>query len=194
MIDPTEREFRMSKSLQKDQIDAEMQGAAPYLLQDKQLTQAALMEQLDPEEIIEEIKRTLKGVKINKLTGEQTKEAEPLMNDEGISKIILTMRSVVNKNIIMSAIQEPMINKLTADLANEIVDELTLNWKEYGIKNKSDVDKIEGVCKRMAYAALMRSKEGGERRFLGTTTVENISSTPQAIPQEKKSFFSRFKL
>jgi len=101
---------------------------------------------------------------------------------------------VVNQNTIMSALKETVIHKLIINLQDEIIDDLTLNWKEYGINEKTDLDTVEGLCKRTAYPALMRSKEGGERRFLGTTTVETINSSPRSLPNQKPSFLSKFKL
>lgn len=190
--DPMQRQFEMSRALQEEQTGTELSTQAPYLIQQQQMAQAALMEQLNPDEIINTIKFTLRGEV--QIEGEIRKESIPLMNDFGIGKTVLTIRSVVNVNTIMSALSEVQIGRLMIDLMDEIIDDLTLNWRAYGIRQKSDLDKIEGVIKRLAYPALMRSKEGGERRFLGRTTVESITTAPRMPQQKREGFWSRFKL
>lgn len=192
--DPMQREFQMNKDLQREQIDAEMGVNAPYLLQQQRETQAALLEQLDPETIIREMKLTLKGLRFDETTGKVGKESEPLMNNLGIGRIISSVRGIVNQNTIMSAFEEKTIMKIVEEFASDIINDLAINWKEYDIKLKTDLDRIEGICKRMALSALMRSKMGGERRFLGTTTVESINTAPRMLQQKKQNLWSKFKL
>ena len=193
MIDPVERQFEMESSLNREQLDAQQAGNASIMLQNQQENQAVLVDQLNPERVVDSIKLILEGKQKDEY-GEIKEVSDPLMNQKGINKIIVSIRSVVNLNTVMSAIKENKINEFMIDLMDEIIDDLTLNWKAYDIKEKSDLDKIEGVIKRMAYPAFMRSKEGGERRFLRGVTVENISSRPP-LPQSKKDgFFGRFKL
>ncbi len=187
-------QYNIESGLQRERIEGERSLNAPYMLQNQRDTQAALLEQLNPEKLIEEMKLTLKGLRFDEITGKIEKEGEPLMNDLGIGRMVATVRSVVNQNTIMSALEERMINKIMVDFLDDIIDDLTQNWKEYNIKYKADLDRIEGICKRMALAALMRCKFGGERRFLGTTTVESISTQPRFQPQKKENFWSKFKL
>jgi len=193
MKDSIEREYEMQSNLNKEQLDAQQAGNASMMLQNQQETQAVLIEQLSPDKIIENIKLILEG-SIRDEYGEIKKIGDPLMNQKGVNNLMISIRSVVNINTIMSAIREEKINEFMIDLMDEIIDDLTLNWKEYDIKNKSNLDKIEGIIKRMAYPAFMRSKEGGERIFLKGVTVENISSRPTFQPMKKEGFFERFKL
>jgi hypothetical protein len=108
--------------------------------------------------------------------------------------MMLAVKSVVNINTIMSALREEKINGLMVELLDEIIDDLTLNWKAYDVKNKADLDKIEGIIKRMSYPALMRSCEGGERRFLGRVTFENLSTPMKFQQEEKGGWLSKLKL
>jgi len=193
-IDPVTQQYGYEAQLQRERVGSEVSMQAPYLLQQQRDTQAALLEQLDPEKIILEMKLTLKGLRFDETTGKTEIESEPLMNDLGIGRMIASVRSVVNQNTIMSALDERLINRLMIDFTDDIIDDLTLNWKEYGIKYKADLDRVEGICKRMALATLMRCLHGGERNFLGKTTVESINTAPRFMPQKKESFFSKFKL
>ena len=192
-IDPMQEQYKMQSALQKEGIEGEMGAQAPYMLQQQQTIQAALLEQLNPERTIKEIRLTLKGQREDE-EGRIVKEGDSLMNDKGIGNIILSIKSVVNTNTVMSALKEVTIKKMMIDLMDDIIDDLTLNWKEYGIKNENDRDRVEGCVKRMVYPALMRSCEGGERRFLGRTTVKSINTAPRFQSQKKENFWSKFKL
>jgi len=193
MIDPVQQQYNMQSALQQQNIDAEQGLNAPYLLQQQQAIQAALVEQINPDRILREIKLTLRG-EIETETGEVKKEGKPLMNDMGISNIILLARSVINQNTIMSALEDKEIAKLIIQLGDVVVDDLTLNWKEYGITDKIKLDIIVNIVLFPSYMALKRAHHGGERRFLGTTTIENINNNPKMMPQNKEGFWSRFKL
>lgn len=194
MNEEAKEQYEVESRLQNEKMTKEQEMNAPYLLQQQRETQAALIEQLNPEKIIAEMKLTLKGKRIDEETGNVVEEGEPLMNDLGIGRMISTVRSLVNQNTIMSALDEKMINKLMIDFSDDVIDDLTLNWKEYDIKYKTDLDRIEGICKRMGLLALMRCLSGGERRFLGTTTMESISTQPRFVPQKQSNILSKFKL
>jgi len=187
------QQYQAQSALQQQGIEAEMGTQAPYMLQNQQTVQAALLEQLNPNRVIEEIKRTLKGQTIDE-EGKIIQEGEPLMNDFGIGRIISLLRSVVNINTTISALEENQIKSIAINLMDNVIDDLTLNWRVYGIKNESDRDTVHNIILNMVYPALMRCKRGGERGFLGRTTVESINTAPRFNPQKKEGFWSRFKL
>jgi hypothetical protein len=136
---------------------------------------------------------TLEGKEEDEM-GNIIKVGEPLMNDIGVSNMILLTRSIVNQNTIMSSLEKEEIARLIIQLGDDIIDNLTLNWKYYGITDKSKLDLIVSIILNLSYPALKRALFGGEKRFLGTTIVENISTTPRLPQQKKESFLSRFKL
>jgi len=194
MIDGLSRQFEMENSLQRQRIDADQAQSAAYMLNNQHEIQAALIEQITPRKVVEDIRMKLEGKRINS-EGVLEEVSDPLMNKMGISKMIVLVESVVNINTIMSAFSdETKINSIMIDLMDKIIDDLTLNWKRYGIKSKADLDRIEGIIKYMSYPTLLRALYGGERRFLGKVTVENISNAPRPSEQKKDGFLSRFKL
>lgn len=192
-ITPEEQAYQYQKALTQQQLDAQQQMGAPYLLEDRQVAQAALVQQIDPARVLREIRMILKGLVENEV-GEIIKEGKPLMNEEGITNILLAIKGIVNQNTIMSSLEDIEINKLILNLANDLIDDLTLNWKKYQIKDETKRDIIINVCINMAYTALKRALHGGEKRFLGTTTVESITSQPRPMTQKQTGFWGRFKL
>jgi len=192
-INPVEENFQAQSALQQQELNAQQNQNAGYMLQNQHEIQAALIAQINPNKVIKEIKLIFEGNEEDEL-GNIKHVSDPLMNQKGINNIIISIKSIVNINTIMSALDEKRINDLMIDLMDEIIDNLTLNWKDYEIQSKSDLDKIEGIVKRMAYPTLMRALRGGERGFLGRVTVENISTAPRLPQQKKEGFWGRFKL
>lgn len=186
-------QYEAQAAIQQQQLG--QQQNPQYVLQQQQEIQAALIAQINPRKTVHEIRMLLEGKEFDEEKDEWTEVNEPLLNDKGVNKMMLAVKSVVNINTIMSALDEKKINALMIELMDEIIDDLTLNWKTYEIRNKADLDKVEGIVKRMAYPALMRAREGGERRFLGRVTFENLSN-PLKLPsqEDKGGWLSKLKL
>ncbi len=194
MLSPEEQQFQMQGALQQQNLESQQSINAPYMLNQNQAVQSALVEQINPDRILNNIRLTLAGKEEDWETGEIKEIGEALMNDKGIGNIILLAKSVVNQNTIMSSLEPKEINKMVLQLADDIGDDLELNWKEYGINDKIKLDIIMDIVLNMSYPSLKRAQHGGERRFLRTTTVENISTTPRMPQLKKEGFLSRFKL
>lgn len=185
--------FNMQSALQKQELETEQNVHAPYIQQQSQMVQAALVEQINPDKILDDLELRLRGFK-RKYDGNLIKSGLPLMNDTGVMTMLTYASSVVNQHTIMSAYDKEQISKLIVELMNAVTDDLTLSWKEYGILQKSHIDLIHNIIMITCYSALNRALSGGERRFLGTTTIENISSMPKMNPIKKEGFLSRFRL
>lgn len=192
-MNPEDYQFNAQSALNRQQIDAEQNINAFGMMQGQREVQAALVDQINPYHVIREIKLLLEG-KEEDMQGNTKSVGSPLMNQEGINKMLVLIKSVVNINTIMSALDEKKINEIMVGLMDDIIDDLTLSWKQYGIQQKTDLDRVEGIIKHMTYMTLRRALKGGERGFLGKVTVENISSAPRMQPQKKEGFLSRFKL
>ena len=193
MISPEEQQFQQQSALQRQVTDAEQAQNAGLILQDRQMSQAALVEQINPNKIIKDIRLNLEG-KEEAEDGTIKQSGEPIMNAKGISNVILIARSLVNQNTIMSSLDNREIGRLIIQVGDDLGDDLTLNWKEYGIKDKVKLDVIVDSILNPSFLALKRAKGGRERRFLSTVTTENISSSPQIPGRKKETLWSRFKL
>jgi len=195
-IDPNiQAEYNMNRDLQQQKIEGEQSTAmGNQTTASRQNVQAALLEQLDPNRVVENIELALRGKMKDPVTGEIKEIRTPLMNEMGIGNIISSVISIVNASTTISAVDERMINRMVCSLSEEIGNDLELNWKSYAITNKSNLDRIDGICKRMVYLCLRRSLQGGERRFLGTTTMETISTPRMQQPQRPQKWYHKFKL
>ena len=189
-------QYNLSSALQQQQIQAEHSLASPYLQQSSQQVQAALVEQINPEKLLQDLKLGLLGLeeRWEKNEIKLVQVGLPLMNEQGAMTMITCARSVVNQHTIMSAFEEKQISKLMITLLDAVIDDLTLNWKDYGIVQKTHLDIIHNMIMITGFAALNRGLNGGERKFLGTTTIENISTQPKLQAPKKEGFLSRFRI
>jgi len=193
MISPEEQQFQMQSSLQRQAVEGEQNMNAAAMVNNQQQIQAALVEQINPDKILRNLELKLEG-KIDDGYGNITKVRDPLMNKKGISNMILITSAIVNQNTIMSSLNEKEIGKLMKNMTDDIIDKLTLNWKEYDIKDKTDLDTIHNIIVNTSFLALKRALFGGEKGFLSKITVENISSAPRNQLPKKQGFIDRFKL
>lgn len=197
-IDPNiVAEYNMQRNLQteglRQQADAEMQANAPYLVQQQQMTQAALVEQTNPTNVLKDIEMRLRG-KEEKFDGTVVDIGKPLMNNKGIARIRTLLSAIVNQNTILSHLEDREIGRMIITLGDDLCDDLTLNWKDYDIKDKVLLDHIVDICLMNAYMALKRAWKQNEKNWLNKAVVENINTAPRMLPQKKETFMSRFKL
>jgi len=190
--DPMQRQYGYQEALQRQQIDAQQGMSAPAILQQQQMVQAALVEQTNPEHVLKEIELKLKGFRLDN-NGELQKQGEPLMNQRGIGRLLFLISSIVTQNTILSHLEEKEISNLIIRIGDDIIDDLTLNWKEYGIQDKIMLDQIVDSVLFPSFMALKRAWKQNEKNWLNKTVVESISTSP-TMQHKQGGFMSRFKL
>ena len=80
------------------------------------------------------------------------------------------------------------ISRIIIRLGDDIIDDLTLNWKEYDIKNKVLLDYIVDSVLFPSYTALKRALKQNEKNWLNRTVVESIQSTQRPMLNKKEGF------
>ena len=185
-------DFYAQSELQQQQIQAEQGMNAPALQQQQQQLQAALVEQTNPSHILEDVEQKLRGKK-PMMDGSYQKIGEPLMNEKGIGRMIFTLSSVVNQNTILYHLENQEIGNIIVRLSNDIIDDLVLNWQDYGIVDKILLDSIVDAVIFPAFASLKRAWKQNEKNWLNKTVVESISSSPRPY-LKKEGVFSKLKL
>jgi len=193
-MDDYERQYNIQSRLQQEQIEGQQTMNAPFLRDQMNQIQAQLLEQLNPANTIDEIELVLRGEIKSLKTGEVIKKGEPLMNELGINKMLTFCRGVINQNTTISFLEANEIGRIMIELSDDLVDDLSLCWKEYGITSKPDLDYINDIILTMCFCALKRALNGGERNFMKTTTTEILNSRPQNFGNKKEGFLNKFKL
>jgi len=120
--------------------------------------------------------------------------ARPKMNKEGIDNVWFILDSHINQNVILSHVDIKEIQAIMGALQEDIVDDLALNWKRYGVEKKTDLDTINNSILMNMFLALKRAEGQNEKNWLGKISVENISGGSRNFQPKKESFWSKFRV
>lgn len=128
---------------------------------------------LEPQDVIKEIEHYLKGT-VRGPKG-MIKAYDPIMNDKGINKMLMLIRSHLNKIFSLSTFDNKEIIRMCREVRLSIIDELFQHHKTYGVA-KSFKSPIVMSIDHMVNAYLKQALNGGMQQFLATTErrVENI--------------------
>ncbi len=170
--------YEAQEVLNQQEIEAQQGIQAPQIHEQMQQQQAILVEQTNPKKVVEDIMLRLRGLRINP-DGSEVRIGEAKMNDVGIKEIWFKLESFINQNVILSHLNEREISKLMEFLSRSLVVDLQLNWKEYGIKKKTDLDAINDTVLGNIYLSLKRAEGQNEKNWLGKISIENISGAPR---------------
>ena len=185
--------YQAQEALQRGSAEAQSAVYAPQLHEQIQQAQAVLVEQTNPKKVVEEIMLRLRGRRRNP-DGTETQIGDPKMNETGIKEVWFKLDSFINQNVILSHLDKKEISNLMDALSRSLVLDLQLNWKEYGITKKTDLDAINDTILLNIYMALKRAEGQGEKNWLGKISVEQISGAPRFPTAKKESFWSKFRL
>lgn len=194
-MDETERQFEMQRELQRDSLDSQQNLYAPQMMEQAYSSQAVIIQETNLDKIVEEIILKLKGLYKDE-DGSIKKYSEPMMNQLGVSRAAFFITVLVNQHTIYSDLENNEITKLMMQVSNDLTDDLTLNWKIYGITDKMQLDYIENAVLIPCYLALKRALKHGERTFTKGITFEAIGGKGQGGRDNSKgdSFWSKVRL
>lgn len=186
-------DWQMQEALQQQRIDAEQNMYAPQMQETMQQQQAVLVSQTNPKRIIKEILLRLRGLEENP-DGTTKVIGRSKMNEIGIKDVWFILDSHINDNARFSHLNDTQIANLMDAIQEDLVDKLSLNWKVYGIKDKTDLDSINNSVLYNVFMVLNRAREQNEKNWVKGITVESISGGSK-LPQVKKDgFWSKFRL
>lgn len=189
----TYEQYQMQGQLQQQQLDANQSMYAPQMQEQVQQNQAVLVEQTNPRKIVEDIMMRLRGVE-KRIDGSMVQVATPKLNQTGIENIWFILDSHINQGVILSHLEKRDINNMMDAIQEDLVDDLSLNWKIYGITKKTDLDTINNSILYNIYLALKRAEGQNEKNWLGKISVESINSGGKMSMPKKEGFWSKLRL
>lgn len=144
--------------------------ATPTSVRESQMP-SFLIYSLDPEDIIEEFTKNLKGFERND-KGEWVKsdKYEQYLTDQGIANLATLLSAVLNKNNVLSQLEEPYINDTTTKIGETVLEYLYLNWDRIVIKDinqEIDISKLSIIYHKVidnVYPVLRRALHGFEAK------------------------------
>lgn len=185
--------YQMQEALQQQQMNAQQSLYAPQMQEQVMQNQAVLVEQTNPDKIVKVIMLRLMGKK-EEPNGNLIQVAEPKMNKEGLEDIWFILDSHINQNVIFSSITKEEISRIMDVIQNNLTDNISLNWKRYGMKKQTDLDTVSDSILVNIFLALKRAEHQNEKNWLGKISVENISGSSRLPSMKKEGFWSKFRL
>jgi hypothetical protein len=137
------------------------------------------------QEIIE-LEEDLRGERYDPRDGKwkTMPNAPKMMNDQGVRATISWVRSLTNKNIVLSDFDEKEIIYMLDEIASRFNDFLFLNIDTFQLKDEY-YSYINGKVFAVINAAYIRAKDAGEAKRLSERTEETYVQQPE---QKKKTF------
>ncbi len=153
------------------------------LIQEERI--ANIIEQINPENFLEEIEYRIKGYKKDRKTKEWIKinqkgvEIPPIL----VERFMSFISSLLNQNTTLSNFSETEINRLMKMVIEYVSDDLSTHSEEYGLKSDYiERTRIGMIMLNVIFTVLKRSLNGTEsRRIFGSLRVsETLTKSPTA--------------
>jgi len=167
---------------------------APPSMEKEESAEIGIIRELSPRKVLEQLRMNLKGYfwdyaekKYISVDG-----FEPLLNDKGIAKYLSIMSSVITDLVTFSNYKDEEINGLTLFVCDKIIPTIHVNWEEYGIPEKSDLQIIDVQIFNLTLAAFKKAVGAGDRNVVRGTISESIMQRQgYGGGQEKRGFLSK---
>lgn len=156
-----------------------------------------IIRELSPKKVLEQLRMNLKGFFWDYEEKEYVRVPgfKPLMNDLGISKYLSIMSSVVTDLVTFSNYQADEINQLCLYVCDKAIPTIHINYKEYGIKEKSDLQIIDLQIFNLTLAAFKKAVGAGDRNVVRGTVSEAMINKQMGMPypmaNQPQSFLSK---
>lgn len=185
--------YQMQEALQKQQLDLQQSLYAPQMQEQVAQSQAVLVEQTNPDKVVKVIMLRLMGKK-EQPDGTLIQVAEPKMNKEGLEDVWFILDSHINQNVIFSSLTDKEISRIMDVIQDNLTDNISLNWKRYGMKKQTDLDTVSDSILVNIFLALKRAERQNEKNWLGRISFENVSGSSKLPSMKKEGFWSKFRL
>jgi len=171
--------------------DEKIEEIAPPLI-NKEEAEVGIIRELSPSKVLNQLRMELKGYSWDYEEGRWVKLREPLMNEKGIGKYLSIMSSVVTDLVTFSSYSPEEINKLVEYVCEKAIPVIHINYKEYGINDKSDLQIIDIQIFNLTKAAFHKALGAGDRNVIrGTYGEQMMYRFGYPTPKKEQSFFSR---
>tara|TARA_R100000789_G_scaffold58051_1_gene56053 strand:+ start:295 stop:858 length:564 start_codon:yes stop_codon:yes gene_type:complete len=159
-----------------------------FPIQERRENEQTTRWKVEPEDVIRDIAHMLNGDVYdgyNDMWIINTEKANMLCNEFGNRTFITYLRSFLNKNLILSNIDNEMINKIALKAADNTADLIYTSYDTFDI-NKVNAAIIHSMIDDNVYATLRRAKDGFFTDHL-STTQRYIEQSNVTTEQRQKS-------
>lgn len=168
----------------------QMEGAMPVpqpMMSNEYSNEGALKYQIDVSNILEEIRRQLRceeehfNEKTQSWVWTRPKGITPMLNERGVFRIMMILKSRLNKIFILSDLSNRAIEEITKGVGENVIDALDHNWDVFDVGEPSNASSILYLVCDTVYSTLCKADGGTYLKFLRTT--HNIQEVQHHRPQ-----------
>lgn len=127
---------------------------------------AGIIKELSPRKVLEQVRMNLNGYFFNYDLGKYEQLMKPLMNENGVTKIMWILSSAINDVITFSNYKEGEAEKFTIFVCEKGLFPIHINWREYGIQSKSDLEIIDSMVMNLTFGAFRKALGAGDRNVV----------------------------
>jgi len=168
----------------------ELEEVAPPLMRSDG-TEVGIIRELSPLKVLNQLRMELRGYHWDYDEKKWVKLREPLMNDKGIGKYLSIISSVVIDLVTFSNYPHDEINKLVEYVCEKAIPVIHINYKKYGIKDKSDLQILDIQIFNLTKAAFHKALGAGDRNVIGRTYGEQITYRPSYPKHQEGGILSK---
>lgn len=180
--------------VEKEGDEQEVSQVLPPQFEKEESAEIGIIRELSPKKVLEQVRMNLKGYYWDYVNKEWKKDLdrEPLMNDKGISKYLSILSSVITDLVTFSSYKPEEINPMVLYVCDKAIPTIHINYKEYGIKEKSDLEIIDIQIFTLTKAAFHKALGAGDRNVIRGTVSESLARREAYQPygQERRGFLS----
>jgi hypothetical protein len=188
-------ELTVPEAPQIEERSAEPEYVMPPIEEKEEPSEIGIIRELSPKKVLEQLRMNLKGYYWDYETKKYIRIEGfiPLLNDKGIAKYLSIMSSVVTDLVTFSNYKDDEINKLTLYVCDKALPTIHINYKEYGIIEKSDLQIIDIQIFNLTLAAFKKAVGAGDRNVVRGTITESMVTRAGYPPQypSQKGFLSK---
>lgn len=184
-------QYQLRKELQEISSDDANIAHFPHVQEQLSQAQAAVIAETDPSKDVEKLFLDWEGKEL--VDGKVVKVDKEIINSHGIKQIKSYVKPLMVNNTRFARFDEKEVRRLTLKLTDDLTDDIGMNWRDYGIKDRSTCDLIISTFATMVFSILSRAEGQNEKNWLGKISFESIRSGENVL-KPKKSMLSSLKL
>lgn len=169
-------QFDRQAEITNKQIESQERMYAPTLNEQMAQSQAVVIHEVNPAKTVDNILLEFEGKEIDPITKETQVVSEPIMNKIGIMALKTRLKGIVQQHTIMGDYGDAEIKNLSLRITNHITEDIGINWRKYGIKNRNVADAVVDVIGINILTAFKRAKDRSEKNFYKGLVYESIGS------------------
>jgi len=166
-----------------EQPPQQPQPAEPIALPSMWTMPSQIIDQiLDPYVVIERFRRNLRGEMFSQEQRKWVLLGKRAMNDKGIREVISVLDTYVNRNTLLSNLDDEEIYKMILTLNKELNTLFYLRWKMFAL----EIEDISLLATRISDMCFLALKQANNKALLDALTKSYSVREMKGLPEEKK--------